>query len=100
MPGKYLSVNYPSCGVGQEERMTEAEFISKHINQHYSIIHAAKQDYKGFYEEEILLREMMGYPPFGAFFSVLISGQDQGETAAAAESLGKILQEKNPEGRF
>ncbi len=75
-------------------------YIQTYQPKHYSIIHAAQQDYKGFYEEEIVLRQMMGYPPFGAFFSVLISGQDQEETEAAAEGLGAILQEENPEGSF
>lgn len=75
-------------------------YIQTYQPKHYSITHAAEQNYKGFYEEEILLREMMSYPPFGAFFSVLISGQDQGDVVAGAESLGKALQEKNHEGRF
>ncbi len=75
-------------------------YIQTYQPKHYCITHAAEQNYKGFYEEEILLREMMGYPPFGAFCSVVISGEDGGETARAADVLGGILQVENRENTF
>ncbi len=75
-------------------------YIQTYQPKHYAITHAAEQNYKGFYEEEILLRKLMSYPPFGAFVSILIGGENQEETAAAAEALGKILQEENPENQF
>ncbi|WMI80430.1 primosomal protein N' [Anaerotignum sp. MB30-C6] len=75
-------------------------YIQTYQPKHYCITHAAKQDYKGFYEEEILLREMMGYPPFGVFFSVVISGGNEKETILASDGFGEILQEENKDGRF
>lgn len=40
------------------------------------ILAAARQDYKGFYREEIKLRERMGYPPFREMVSVEVSAAD------------------------
>lgn len=37
--------------------------IQTYQPDHYSIVHAAKQDYVGFYEEEIAYRDFMQYPP-------------------------------------
>lgn len=37
--------------------------IQTYKPDHYSIVHASKQDYEGFYEEEILYRTLLGYPP-------------------------------------
>lgn len=56
--------------------------IQTYQPEHYSIIHAAKQDYRGFYEEEILYREFMQYPPAAHMLAVLITSrqQEQGET--------------------
>ena len=75
-------------------------YLQTYQPKHYAIIHGAEQNYKGFYDEEILLRQMMGYPPFGTFVSALISGENEGETVAAAEALGALLQEENIEKKF
>ncbi|WP_352400249.1 primosomal protein N' [Anaerotignum sp.] len=75
-------------------------YIQTYQPKHYCITNAAKQDYEGFYKEEILLREMMGYPPFGIFFSIVISGQNEKETMDGAESLGRILEAENELGNF
>ncbi len=39
---------------------------------HYAIRHAAKQDYEGFYREEIRFRKNFNYPPFVALASLII----------------------------
>jgi primosomal protein N' (replication factor Y) len=40
--------------------------------EHYAIQHAAKQDFEGFFEQEVHFRRMMHYPPFGALANVLV----------------------------
>ena len=64
-------------------------FLQTYQPQHYAVQYAAKQDYEGFYEEEMLMRQMMGYPPFSAFFSILLTGAAQEEAAQAAQELAK-----------
>ena len=53
---------------------------------HYAVAYAEKQDYEGFYKEEILYREMLGYPPAAHMLAVQIfSGE---------EERGRILAER------
>ena len=56
--------------------------IQTYQPEHYSIVHAANQDYRGFYEEEIIYRDFMQYPPVAHMLAVLItsSEQEQGKT--------------------
>lgn len=46
--------------------------IQTYQPEHYAITHAACQDYEGFYQEEILYRELMGYPPVAHMLAVQI----------------------------
>jgi len=73
--------------------------IQTYQPEHYSIIHAAKQDYKGFYEEELRLRRAMNYPPFSSVFSILVTGEDEMEVINQTKKLRKImmLDKKNDE---
>lgn len=48
---------------------------------------AASQNYLKFYEEEIAVREMFGYPPFSSLVKVTFSGDDEQETRQAAETI-------------
>lgn len=73
-------------------------FLQTYQPQHYAVQYAAKQDYQGFYEEEMLIREMMGYPPFSAFFSIVLIGEGQKEAAGAAQALAAQLAQADREG--
>ena len=61
--------------------------IQTYQPEHYSIVHAAKQDYRGFYEEEITYRDFMRYPPAAHMLAVLITSKD----CEAGEALGRIM---------
>ncbi|MBQ8550826.1 MAG: primosomal protein N' [Clostridia bacterium] len=54
---------------------------------------AAAQDYKSFYEEEILTRKLMVYPPYCDILSVMTSAATAGFSAKAAECFVAILTE-------
>lgn len=51
--------------------------IQTYQPEHYSIVHAANQDYRGFYEEEITYRDLMKYPPVAHMLAVLIISREQ-----------------------
>lgn len=59
--------------------------IQTYRPDHYSIRRAADQDYTGFYEEEILYRQIGSYPPAAHMLAILIgtaeeeTGKKQGE---------------------
>ena len=44
--------------------------IQTYDPEHYSIVHAAGQDYDAFYDEEMGYRELMGYPPSNHMMAV------------------------------
>ena len=65
---------------GRGEKAGEV-VIQTYQPEHYSIVYAARQDYQGFYEEEIAYRNLMGYPPVSHMLAVLVISleQEQGE---------------------
>jgi len=58
---------------------------------HYAVVHAANQDYEGFYSEEIIYREMMGYPPVANMLAVQIFARDQERGEALAKRLSEQI---------
>ena len=68
---------------GRAGRGTQAGevVIQTYQPDHYAIVHASNQDYKGFYEEEEMYRDMMNYPPVAHMVAVQIyaKAEEQGE---------------------
>ncbi len=52
--------------------------------EHYAIQTAAEQDYGGFFEEELLLRDQLGYPPYSDLILVMLGAKTEEEAAVAA----------------
>ncbi len=75
---------------GREQKPGEVVIQTYHP-EHYSIIAAARQDYKGFYEEEIGYRTLMNYPPAGHMLAVLTEGADEEQTEQYSERLAAEL---------
>lgn len=72
--------------------------IQTYQPEHYSILHAAAQDYEGFYEEEILYRQMLSYPPVSHILAVQVTSAAQEGGEVLAGQL-KRLCVGAPEGR-
>jgi primosomal protein N' (replication factor Y) len=69
--------------------------IQTYQPEHYAVVHAAQQDYEGFYQEEILYRELGGYPPAAHMLAVQIfAGQEQ----AGDELAGRLADKVKAEG--
>ena len=51
--------------------------IQTYQPDHYAITCAAAQDYESFYQEEILYRELSGYPPVAHMLAVQIYGKEE-----------------------
>ncbi len=59
--------------------------IQTYQPEHPCIVCAARQDYSGFYEQEMSYRALMGYPPVGHMLAVLvISPEEESGRALAA----------------
>ena len=63
--------------------------IQTYAPENYAICHAAKQDYTGFFNDEIRFREMMNYPPVSFLIKLSISGKDEGGVLSAVSLLKK-----------
>lgn len=61
---------------GRGETSGEA-VIQTYQPEHYSIQAAIRQDYPGFYQEEIQYRQLMSYPPVSNLFAVRGSSMDE-----------------------
>ncbi|MCM1039287.1 MAG: primosomal protein N' [Ruminococcus sp.] len=68
--------------------------IQTYQPEHYSIIHAANQDYEGFYEEEITYRELLQYPPAAHMLAVLSIAGDKEQGGALLERFAALVRER------
>ncbi len=68
--------------------------VQTYSPEHYSIEYARYHDYKGFYEQEIMLRKELGYPPFSCIASIIISGTIENEVIKYANEISQFLDEK------
>lgn len=64
--------------------------IQTYQPEHYSILAAQKQDYKAFYKQEMLFRNLMHYPPAWNMLALQISSEDEQKAAEAS----KLIRER------
>jgi primosomal protein N' (replication factor Y) (superfamily II helicase) len=57
--------------------------------KHYSIQHACRQDYAGFFEQELNFRQAMQYPPAVALVNAVVKGRTQ---QGAQHDAGELVQ--------
>lgn len=71
--------------------------IQTYSPEHYSISSAAKQDYEGFFREEIKFRRLMRYPPVVAMMMVLVTAAEEALAEQAVQTYGKLMEEVYPD---
>lgn len=74
--------------------------IQTYEPDHYAVVHAARQDYHGFFEEEIAFRRIMDYPPFSDLIQVLFTaGEPELAEQGARRWYGELMRLLPPEER-
>jgi primosomal protein N' (replication factor Y) (superfamily II helicase) len=68
--------------------------------EHYSIRHACRQDYRSFFEEELIFRRAMRYPPVVALTNGIVRGPNLAAAMHDAASLVQVLQKAAGPGTF
>lgn len=68
--------------------------IQTYQPEHYAVVHAANQDYDGFYQEEIAFRRLMSYPPVSNMFSALLLTEDEETGMRQAKEMIKMLSDR------
>jgi len=58
---------------------------------HYALQHAIAHDYNRFYDEEMLFRQELGYPPFGYLAAIQFSGTAEAAVSDAAAQAARLL---------
>ena len=79
------------CG---RAKLSGRAYIQTYSPEHSVIERSCAQDYRMFYEDEIINRKVMLYPPFCSMGSVLFSGTAEKTTREAAAAFSKLLEEK------
>ncbi|MDF2944386.1 MAG: hypothetical protein K0S01_3244 [Herbinix sp.] len=67
--------------------------IQTYHPEHYSIITAAEGDYEAFYEQEMLYRRLMQYPPAAHILLMLITAKEEERAEKAANHLGEAVKQ-------
>ncbi len=65
-------------------------FIQTYHPDHYSILAASQHDYKKFYEQELVFRKELNYPPFSRMVNLRITGSKEEPTQQAAYRIGAL----------
>lgn len=71
--------------------------IQTYYPDHYALKHAQTQDYDAFYNEEIVFRRRLLYPPFSALASILIKHTNYSYAADNAQIFKECLVKNNKE---
>jgi primosomal protein N' (replication factor Y) len=66
--------------------------------EHKVIQLASRQDYDGFYDMEIRLREVQQYPPFGDLANITFSGRDEAQVLRSAMAFCQNLKQLQTKG--
>jgi len=80
---------------GRGEKRGEA-LIQSYKPEHYSIQCAARQDYKAFYDEEIIYRDIAAYPPASHMLALLLNAADEARGMALGRELVAALMTSHP----
>ena len=85
-----------AAGRAGRDELPGKVIIQTYQPEHYSITTAAKEDYSGFFRQEMMFRKMMKYPPKAHILAVLCIGKDEkkteqfcGRVAVAAKQFAK-----------
>jgi primosomal protein N' (replication factor Y) len=70
--------------------------IQTHIPDNSVILHASKQDYESFYQEEIATRKFFNYPPFSHLIKLTFAAKSSARVEAYAKELRAYLLGKLP----
>jgi primosomal protein N' (replication factor Y) (superfamily II helicase) len=69
--------------------------IQTYYPEHYALRHAVRQDYEGFYKEEIRFRSQLSYPPFVVLASILVKDKDYDDALRNANIVKNSLDAAN-----
>lgn len=76
-----------AAGRAGRGRMEGEVVIQTYNPEHYSIVTASRNDYEGFYQQEMQYRSLMQYPPAAHILAVLITSKEDEKAIEVANVL-------------
>ncbi len=70
--------------------------VQTHLPDHEMLLFAARQDFEGFFRQEIEVRKLFDYPPFTHLAKLLFSGPSEQETLQTTKHFRSALMQKLP----
>lgn len=74
--------------------------IQTYQPEHYAIEYASKQNFEGFYKEEMQYRRLLGYPPASHMLVVMSADLDREKSIQCAEEIKKTAEELLPDSEL
>lgn len=90
---KCFSLITQVCGRAGRGDVEGRAVIQTYQPQNRTINFAKEQNYIDFYENEILYRQRMGYPPFCDIVCILVSGDDEKSAENEVNNIGEIIKD-------
>lgn len=78
---------------GRASKMGEA-YIQTYSPNHYAVVYGAKQDYQGFYHQEMANRKAFQYPPYVYLILLTFQGKNEERTTQTAMDMKLALDQK------
>lgn len=72
-------------------------YIQTYQPEHYAVMLSAEQNYEAFYEQEILYRKLMQYPPCAHMLAILVNSKQEKLAKGYSEQIKKVLEYYNKE---
>ncbi|NLJ96412.1 MAG: primosomal protein N' [Clostridiales bacterium] len=82
-----------AAGRAGRDRIPGEVVIQTYNPEHYSIVTAAEGDYQSFYEQEMLYRSLMQYPPASHIMVILITAREEDLADKAIDHAGLVLKD-------
>ncbi len=93
-------ISQVSGRAGRDEQGEGSTLVQTYNPEHFAVISAVKNDYKGFYQQESEARKTLVNPPATRLILLKISSTVDEQAKSAALRLGTILREKDHEYSF
>ncbi|MCR5791712.1 MAG: primosomal protein N' [Lachnospiraceae bacterium] len=89
-----------ASGRAGRDKLPGEVVVQTYNPEHYAIIAAQNNDYTGFYEEEMLYRQMLGYPPASHMMVVFLLSKEEEKVRDASGRLRGMLLEREDKEQF
>ncbi len=91
---KTFSLITQVCGRAGRGEIPGYAVVQTYHPEHYAILAAKSQDYDGFYQNEIVFRKNVKYPPYSEIVNVIFTGDDEKKIFEMADGIKQIMTEK------